>query len=77
MQDGGEFLPLDAKPVRGFFYGQPLANDEADRRPVQGGFGPSVVLVLHLICCARPPNYRDAQGNMLRAKSGQINRHKY
>ena len=47
MKDLSEFFPIDAQPVRGFIYGQPLANDEADCCPVQGGFGPSVVLVLH------------------------------
>lgn len=47
MQDIRQILGIDAEPFRGFFYGQPLANDEADCRPVQGGFGPGVVLALH------------------------------
>ena len=48
MQDIGQILGIDAEPFGGFFNGQPLANDEADRRPVQGGFGPGVVLALHV-----------------------------
>lgn len=40
MEDVRQFIVLDAEPVRGFFDGQPLADDEADRCPIQGGFGP-------------------------------------
>lgn len=54
MEDVGEILAIDAKAVRGLFNGQPLANDEADRCPVQGGFGPRVVLALHVARCVRP-----------------------
>lgn len=54
MQDIGQILGIDAEPFRGFFNGQPLANDEADRRPVQGGFGPSVVLALHVRYALHP-----------------------
>ena len=53
MQDVGQILGIDAKPFRSFFYGQPLANDKADRRPVQGGFGPGVVLA-HFRCALHP-----------------------
>jgi hypothetical protein len=54
MQDVGQILGIDAESFRGFFYGQPLTNDEADRRPIQGGFGPGVVLALHFRCALHP-----------------------
>jgi hypothetical protein len=76
MEDMSEFLTIDTQPVRGFFDGQPLANDEADGRPIKGGFGSRVVLALH-VRCVRPQNPRDTQGSMLRAITGEINRHLY
>lgn len=66
MQDKSELFAIDTKPVRGFFDGQPLANDEADRRPIEGGFGPRIVLALH-VRRVSPERSRDTQGNMLRA----------
>lgn len=47
MQDAGQILGIDAEPFCRFLDRQPLANDEADCRPIQGGFGPCVVLALH------------------------------
>jgi hypothetical protein len=54
MEDVGQILGIDAEPFRSFFDRQPLANDEADRRPIQGGFGPGVVLALHFHCALHP-----------------------
>jgi hypothetical protein len=48
MEDVGQILGIDAEPFRGLYYRQPLANDEADGRPIQGGFRPGVVLALHV-----------------------------
>ena len=53
MEDIRQILGIDAEPFRSFFNGQPLANDEADCRPVQGGFGPGVVLA-HVRCAPHP-----------------------
>jgi hypothetical protein len=54
MEDVGQILGTDAEPFRSFFYRQPLANDEADGRPIQGGFRPGVVLALHFRCALDP-----------------------
>lgn len=54
MEDIRQLLRIDAEPFRSFFDRQPLANDEADRRPIQGGFGPGVVLALHFHCALHP-----------------------
>ena len=76
MKDFGERFPVDAKPVCGLLDGEPLANDEADAGPIQGGFGPSVVLVLHVP--SRPsPGIRGHARRMLRAIRDQLNRHLY
>ena len=75
MEDVGQILGVDAEPFRGFFDGQPLANDEADCRPVQGGFGPCVVLAHFLNVAPRP--CRSVQTAMLRAARPQRNRHLY
>jgi hypothetical protein len=66
MKNMSELLTIYTKPVRGFFDGQPLTNDEADSRPIKGGFGSRIVLALH-VRCVRPQTPRDTQGNMLRA----------
>jgi hypothetical protein len=66
VKDMSELLAIDAQPVRGLFDGEPLANDEADSCPIQGGFSMRVVLALH-VRCVRPQTPRDTQGNMLRA----------
>jgi hypothetical protein len=75
VQDVSEFFAIDTEPVRGLFDGKPLAHDEADGCPIQGGFGPGVVLVLHVARRVRPRG--DTQGNMVRAIEREINRHMY
>lgn len=77
VQDVGELFPIDAQPVGGFFDGQPLTHDEADSRPVQGGFGPRVVLALHVLIASVPRKAGDTRGIMLRAPAAEINRHMY
>jgi hypothetical protein len=54
MEDVGQILGIDAEPFRSFFDRQPLANDEADGRPIEGGFRPGVVLALHVRCALHP-----------------------
>ena len=54
VQDVSEFFSIDTESVRGFFDGQPLANDEADSGPIQSGFGTRVVLMLHVARGVRP-----------------------
>jgi hypothetical protein len=75
MQDICQILGIDAEPFGGFFDRQPLANDEADGRPVQGGFGPGVVLALHIRYAPHP--LRSAQDSILRAAWSKRNRHLY